>query len=170
MHIQVLGNRPCRNLNRQRCAGIQRDRGKPGRKMSSLWPVCIGEFTESNTIRASRVWNIIQPICFVDEETEVPVVEVMWSSHAALGWDTWAAEASTMLLPWHSAALVPLFSLKWYFNLERSNAKMERKLKSSGLGSVHWTQKAISEALLPVLIVFWALSTLLYLCSCPFST
>lgn len=34
----------------------------------------------------------------MDEETEVPMVEMMWSSHPAPGWDPRVAEASTILL------------------------------------------------------------------------
>lgn len=170
MHIQGLGNRPCRNLKRQGCAGIQRDRESQGERYLLSGQFVLENLQNQTLLRLAESGILSNSFVLWIRKQEVPIVEVMWSSHAALGWDTWAAEASTMFLPWHSAALVPLFSSKWYFNLERSNAKMEWKLKSSGLGSVHWTQKAISEALLPVLIVFWALSTLLYLCSCPFST
>ena len=74
---------------------------------------CIRELTESSPIRAGRVWNIIQPICGMDEETEEPMVEIMWSRHPAPAWDPWVAEASTILL-YQSRT----------FNLERLNAKM----------------------------------------------
>lgn len=118
--------RTCRNVKRQ---------GRPGKKISSLWPVSVGEFTESNNIRAGRVWNIVQPTHFMDEETEMPIVEVMLSSHIALQGDAWTAEDNKMLLSSHSTAWVPVtasYALSKVvheinFNLERSNAKMEEK-------------------------------------------